>query len=229
MAISSCAETDVSRWGTVAFRGQAGGTPEAHFAGSEAGGRSCLSPPPGRASSPRVLARATSALPAHEPGRPAGRAVKRDRDANGKFIYNFLILGIEAGFKRYDGAMGLTLSHTSALHAMRLVRSEGVDVREMGHVALAKPTPWRGKRWTTRAFAADTWAWQVPSEKNPLHVLVGSSSRRIRLRTVNCHVSGWKLPAHAVLLLDERTSTVSPGSPMTLFTCTEESVLSELE
>lgn len=135
---------------------------------------------------------------------------KRNRDANGKYIYNFLILGIEAGFKRYDGAMGLTLSHTSALHAMRLVRSEGVDVREMGHVALAKPTPWRGKRWTTRAFAADTWAWQVPSEKNPLHVLVGSSSRRIRLRTVNCHVSGWKLPAHAVLLLDERTSTVSP-------------------
>ena len=135
---------------------------------------------------------------------------KRNRDANGKNIYNFLILGTEAGFKRYHGAMGLTLSHTSALHAMRLVRSEGVDVRKMDHVALAKPTPWRGKRWTARAFAADIWAWQVPSEKNPLHVLVESQLQRVRSRALNCHVCGWDLPAHSVLYLDEHASVVAP-------------------
>lgn len=106
--------------------------------------------------------------------------------------------------------MGLTLAYTSALHALRLLRSEHVDVRSLDCVPIARPHPLRGRRWSVREFSSDVWRWQGLSTRNPLHVLVPSPQDRMWMQGVSCHVCTRDLPAGSVLWLDERASMVSP-------------------
>lgn len=105
--------------------------------------------------------------------------------------------------------MGITLSHTSALHAIRTVRAQGIDVRAMDSTTFVHPDPWVGKRWVMRAFAPEHWAWQQPSEKDPLHVLVGSNAERVRMRAVQSHICRKSLATHHVLWLDDHAAVPS--------------------
>ena len=106
--------------------------------------------------------------------------------------------------------MGITLAYTSALHALRLRRSEGEDPKSLNAVPLSNPRPTYAKRWTVREFAPDVWCWQRVNANNPLHVLVGEQRGRIRMQGVKCHLSAHGLPAGSILPLDERTSMVAP-------------------
>lgn len=102
------------------------------------------------------------------------------------------------------------LSHTSALHATRLARSEQVDIRLADPVTLTHQTPWVGKRWSTREFVADVWKWQRPSSKNALHVMVASRDDRIWMQNIKSHVCTRSLPANSIVWLDDYASVVTP-------------------
>lgn len=106
--------------------------------------------------------------------------------------------------------MGLTLSHTSALHLIRTLRCEGEDLRAMTHVGLARPSTWVGKRWSMREFTLGEWRWGKPSPTRPLHILVGNKRHRVRMKDVRCHLSLVDLPAHAIIWLDEHTCISGP-------------------
>lgn len=106
--------------------------------------------------------------------------------------------------------MGLTLSHTSALHLVRDLRCKGEDLRAMSHVGLARPSTWIGKRWSMREFASDEWRWIQPSSARPLHILVGKKQHRVRMKNIRCHLSLVDLPAHAIIWLDEHTCISGP-------------------
>ena len=106
--------------------------------------------------------------------------------------------------------MGLTLSHITALRALRRIRAAGVDVGSLEPTLLVRADPALGKRWTEREFAHESWVWQAPRAKDPVHVLVASAQDRIRYVDVRSHVQRHKLPAGSVLHLDERASMVCP-------------------
>lgn len=106
--------------------------------------------------------------------------------------------------------MGITLSHLSALDAIRTLRCEGHNLKEMTPIGLAEPAPWVGKRWSMREFRSPEWKWAVPSEKRPLDVLVSKKSSQVRMRHVNQHSVWQKLPPHSILWLDEHSSMVAP-------------------
>lgn len=106
--------------------------------------------------------------------------------------------------------MGLTLSHTSALSALRMLRADEVDVRCVDHGSIATPQTWVGKRWSMREFISDEWKWDRPSSKQPLHVMVANQQRRVRMQYINSHVCATQLPASSILWLDEHTTISSP-------------------
>lgn len=106
--------------------------------------------------------------------------------------------------------MRLTLSHTSALFAMRMLRSERADLRGFDHVAVGRSSTSVGARWTMREFNSEIWRWPRPDPKNPLHVLVTSSTDRVRMSGVVTHLYQKELCAQSVLWLDEQASMVSP-------------------
>ena len=110
----------------------------------------------------------------------------------------------------YHVNMGITLSHTSALHAMRVLRSDGRDLGHTDPAPVATPAPWVGKRWSMHEFAPDVWKWQQPTAKCPLEVLVPSSRERLRMKNVRNHSCSRSLPPNAVLWLDNDTSMASP-------------------
>lgn len=106
--------------------------------------------------------------------------------------------------------MGLTLAYTSALHAMRLLRSREQNVKEMDRTGLAHPSPAKGRRWSVGEFASDTWVWQGVSVREPLHVMVPRQEERIWMKGITCHVCTRDLPAGSIVWLDERASMPSP-------------------
>ena len=110
----------------------------------------------------------------------------------------------------YHVNMGITLSHISALHAMRVLRSDGRDLKRLDPAPVATPAPWVGKRWSMHEFAPDVWKWQQPTAQCPLDVLVPSSKERLRMKNVHSHICSRKLPPKAVRWLDNNTSIASP-------------------
>lgn len=106
--------------------------------------------------------------------------------------------------------MRITLSHHSALDALRCLRMEEDNPKEMDHVSLVKPTPWVGKQWSGQAFDSEHWRWMVPSRQKKLHVLVPHHSDKIRMDTVISHVCTKKLPSTAIVWLDEYSAMVGP-------------------
>lgn len=106
--------------------------------------------------------------------------------------------------------MGLTLAYSSALHAMRLLRSEQVDVKVLDRVSIARPVPHMGKRWGMREFTPDSWRWQKVSIRTPLHIMVARQEDRVWMKGVKCHVCVRDLPAGSIVWLDDRAAMVSP-------------------
>lgn len=107
--------------------------------------------------------------------------------------------------------MSITLSHQSALHAVRQLRAEGVDLRhEVDHTTLARPSTWVGKRWSSREFIDDRWHWPRPTKERPLHVLVPSAGQRVRMAHVVSHQSSVDLPATSFIWLNDVARMSSP-------------------
>jgi len=111
--------------------------------------------------------------------------------------------------------LGLTLSHRSALFALRTMReqaaSDNTDLRhEVTHVALARAEPWVGERWNRRAFDDPAWRWPKPTRARPLDVLVKDAGERIRLANVHTHYCRVRLPGRSLWWVDECTATVGP-------------------
>lgn len=106
--------------------------------------------------------------------------------------------------------MAVTLSHYSALDAIRTLRMKAADIAQMDRIALRKPVPWVGKQWSIRAFSNEYWKWAGPSKRKPLHVIVPSMSSKVRMDTVVSHVCANPLPPESIIWLDENTSMVGP-------------------
>ena len=106
--------------------------------------------------------------------------------------------------------MSITLSHSSALTVVRMLRAEGLNLKEMDATTLASPSTWMGKRWTTRAFEPPAWPWPQPTKESHLHVLVPKGSSYVRMATVETHML-WRGGASlAALWVDEHASIVRP-------------------
>jgi hypothetical protein len=106
--------------------------------------------------------------------------------------------------------MGLTLSHQSALDVLRALRAKGTKIQEMDVTRFDVPRPWRGERWSMRNFGPKDWKLPIPSERNPLNVIVPSDEGRVRLRGVHTHVMRQDLPPRSILWVDEHAAMVRP-------------------
>ena len=106
--------------------------------------------------------------------------------------------------------MGLTLSHASALYVIRKMRADGVNLHDVEPVSLTCPSPWTGKRWTSRLFNSTEWPWPAPTSTDHLHVLVPERRGFIHTANVVSHTIWRKLPANSVLFVDKHTSVVCP-------------------
>ena len=110
----------------------------------------------------------------------------------------------------YYPCMGITVSHTSALYMLRMMRAQGYDFTKPTNARLVKPTPWVGERWGSRAFDDSLWAWQKPKRDCHLDILVRNAEERVRMRMVDSHICATKLPKGSILWVDEHASIVSP-------------------
>ena len=108
------------------------------------------------------------------------------------------------------GPMAVTLSHQSALDAIRTLRAAGTSVHEMEVVSLASPSPWVGKRLSRGNFDPAVWQWGRPEKDRPLHILVPTKRERVRSACITAHVRWGDLPAGSILWLDEHASVVCP-------------------
>ena len=106
--------------------------------------------------------------------------------------------------------MSITLSHSSALPVVRMLRAEGLNLREMDSTTLARPSTWVGKRWTMREFEPPVWGWPQPAKESHLHVLVPKGSPYIRMATVENHMLWRGGTSSAALWVDEHASIVRP-------------------
>lgn len=106
--------------------------------------------------------------------------------------------------------MSITLSHSSALTVVRMLRAEGLNLREMDSTALARPSTWVGKRWTMREFDPSIWRWPQPAKESHLHVLVPKGSPYVRMATVETHVLWRGGTSSEALWVDEHASIVRP-------------------
>lgn len=106
--------------------------------------------------------------------------------------------------------MGLTLSHQSALDALRMFRRGGENPKEIDMTRIACPSPWVGKRWTMREFDESIWRWPRPQRGAHLHALTPTRVGRVRLQNVETHLLCRDLPAGSVLWLDEHATMVCP-------------------
>lgn len=106
--------------------------------------------------------------------------------------------------------MGVTLSHSSALAVLRMLRAEGVSIHEMESMAIANPSTWVGRRWTMREFDPSLWRWPQPTRDEHLHVLVPKGARYIRMSTVETHVLWSGDASLSALWVDSHTSIVCP-------------------
>ena len=94
--------------------------------------------------------------------------------------------------------MSITLSHQSALDAMRTLRCDGVCISNMDIVSLASPSSWVGKRLRISNFNSDVWKWSQPTADRPLHILVPNAQARMRGNGVVSHVASGDLPAGSI-------------------------------
>lgn len=105
--------------------------------------------------------------------------------------------------------MGITLSHVSALDAMRDLRCKGVDIHAMDATILRPNSPWTGEHWTMRRFAPTEWRFAAPSRGRHLHVLAARQGDGVRMANVDTHVAR-KLAKGSILYVDQNTSMVCP-------------------
>lgn len=106
--------------------------------------------------------------------------------------------------------MAVTLAFQSALDVTRVLRADGHNMNEMSLIPLTAPSAWVGDRLSMRNFDSSVWAWQKPSSRRPLHVLVPDRSARIRGTGIMAHAACSDLPAGSILWLDDHTSLVCP-------------------
>lgn len=106
--------------------------------------------------------------------------------------------------------MSVTLSHTSALNALRKLRTAGSNVREMDSVDLRGPSLWKGKRWTSGLFKGSEWKWAQPSASDHLHVMKSKDGDRIRMENVDMHKEQVGTPPKSWICLDNYCSMVCP-------------------
>lgn len=106
--------------------------------------------------------------------------------------------------------MALTLSHQSALDAIRTLRAAEANVQEMDTVPLDQPTPWVGRYWTARSFDSSLWRWNRPKRNRHLHVAVPQRRGRLRMANVDVHSVWSDLPANSALWIDETSRIVCP-------------------
>lgn len=106
--------------------------------------------------------------------------------------------------------MSVTLSHSSALAVLRMLRTEGVNIREMESTAITSPSPWVGRRWTLREFDPSQWPWPQPTRNEHLHVLVPKGARYIRMATVETHALWSGDTSLSALWVDPHTTIVCP-------------------
>ena len=112
--------------------------------------------------------------------------------------------------ERYNRSMALTLSHSTALHATRVLRSNRIDLASLDRGSIAHPAPWLSKRWTKRNFTPDEWNWQQPRASQPLDILVNAQESRPRTSLLRTHVCSIDLPLGSIIWLDEHTTMPSP-------------------
>lgn len=95
---------------------------------------------------------------------------------------------------------------------MRKLRAEEKDkgLKEYTQTDLVEPGPWEGKKWSKAEFESDSWKWDVPTQKQPLHVLIPARGKRIRSSLMVTHETGKSLPAKSIYWLDENSSMVCP-------------------
>ena len=106
--------------------------------------------------------------------------------------------------------MSVTLSHSSALAVLRMLRAEGVNIHEMESTAITSPSPWVGRRWTLREFDPSQWPWPQPTRNEHLHVLVPKGARYIRMSTVETHALWSGDTSLSALWVDPHTTIVCP-------------------
>lgn len=106
--------------------------------------------------------------------------------------------------------MSVTLSHSSALAVLRMLRAEGVNIHEMESTAITSPSPWVGRRWTLREFDPSQWPWPQPTRNEHLHVLVPKGARYIRMATVETHALWSGDTSLSALWVDPHTTIVCP-------------------
>ena len=106
--------------------------------------------------------------------------------------------------------MSITLSHSSALAVLRMLRAKGLNVWEMEHIAIAKPSTWVNRRWTKREFEPSHWAWPQPTRDKHLHVLVPKGARYIRMSNVETHTLWTGDASKSALWVDTHASIVCP-------------------
>ncbi len=106
--------------------------------------------------------------------------------------------------------MALTLSHQSALDAIRTLRATESNVQEMDPAPLAQPSPWIGRYWTARNFEPSLWRWSRPERNRHLHVAVPRRRGRVRMANVDVHSVWGDLPANSALWIDETSRIVCP-------------------
>ena len=106
--------------------------------------------------------------------------------------------------------MAITISHASALHATRLLRSAGAHLASMDRGSIATPQPWMGTRWTKRNFTPESWNWHTPSAQSKLHILVKDTAQRVRMSTIRSHTCKAALPPGSIIWLDENTTMPCP-------------------
>lgn len=106
--------------------------------------------------------------------------------------------------------MSVTLSHQSALDAIRTLRCDGVCISNMDIVSLASPSSWAGKRLRMNNFTSDVWKWSQPTANRPLHILVPNVQDRMRGSGIVSHVASGDLPAGSIHWHDEHSRIVCP-------------------
>ena len=106
--------------------------------------------------------------------------------------------------------MSVTLSHQSALDAMRTLRCDGVRISDMDVVPLADPSSWMGKRLRKSDFNTDVWSWSQPAAGHPLHILVPNAQARMRGSGIVSHVASGDLPAESIHWHDKHSRIVCP-------------------
>lgn len=132
----------------------------------------------------------------------------RVRSAANGYIYGLTI--VIGRHLLFGDALGITLSHISALDAMRTLRCGGTDIHAMETTTLRAPSPWRGSRWTMGPFESQEWWFAPPDNLRHLHVLAPQQTDSVRMANVETRVYARALIKGSILVINQNISMVCP-------------------